>query len=159
MVPMTTSGPRTIYHKSILNGFQVHTKCKSQAIAFSSLNHKSMVETAGSSPSRPMVTLNMNKICVEVIIHYVCHKLIAFFENSVELYHKSNWLSRYIRISSHMLQKPRPETLQNTIKLLSINHGRFLRERMNFTSRTAHLKRSSRVPQPINDARVVCHGL
>ena len=66
-------------------------------MAFSSLNHKSMVETAGSSSSQPMVTLNMSNIRVEVIIHYVCHKLIAFSRIPYQLYHKSNWLSRYIR--------------------------------------------------------------
>ena len=49
-------------------------------MAFSSLNHKSMVETAGSSSSQPMVTLNMNMntIYVVVINHYECHKLQAF---------------------------------------------------------------------------------
>ena len=37
------------------------------------------------SPDDPQVTSwsvasSMNKICVEVIIHYICHKLIAFRE-------------------------------------------------------------------------------
>ena len=40
-----------------------------------------------------------------------------------------------------------------------INNGRLQRERMNPTPKTARLNRCSRVPQPISDARVVCHGL
>ena len=59
--------------------------------------------------------------------------------------------------SSQILKKPPPETLRNTMKLLMIYNGRFQRERMNPTLKTARLNRCSRASQPISGARVVCH--
>ena len=43
------------------------------------------------------------------------------------------------------------------MKNLTMYCGRFLREILNHTVRVARLSRSSRAPQPINDARVACY--
>ena len=41
------------------------------------------------------------------------------------------------------IEEPRLETLRNTLKLLMIYNGRFQRERMNHTLKTARLNRSA----------------